>query len=75
MLPRWLSGKESAYNAGDIGSIPGSGRSPGKGNGNPLQYSCLGNPREAWEAIIHGVTKSQTRPSDRAGTHSKLTEP
>ena len=43
-LPRWLSGKESACQAGDMGSIPGLGRSPGEGNGNPLQYSCLGNP-------------------------------
>ena len=42
-LPRWLSGKESACNARDPGSIPGSGRSPGEGNGNPLQYSCLEN--------------------------------
>ena len=46
--------------AGDAGSIPGSGRSPGEGNGNPLQYSCLGNPmeRRAWQA--HGIAKSQT---------------
>ena len=45
------------------GLIPGLGISPGKGNGNPLQYSCLGNPmdREAWRAIAHGVTKSQIR--------------
>ena len=45
---------------GDLGSIPGSGRSPGEGNGNPLQYSCLENPmdREAWQATVHGVTKS-----------------
>ena len=42
--PRWLSGKESACNSGDVGLIPGWGRSPGGGNGNPLQYSCLGNP-------------------------------
>ena len=51
--------KESAYNAGDLGSIPGSGRSPGEGNGYPLQYSCLENPmdRGAWWAIVHGVTK------------------
>ena len=42
-FPRWLSGKKSAYNAEDTGSIPGPGRSPGGGNGNPLQYSCLGN--------------------------------
>ena len=45
---------------GDAGSIPGLGRSPGRGNGNPLHYSCLGNPmvREAWWATVHGVTKS-----------------
>ena len=49
-LPWWLSGKESACNAGDASLIPGSGRSPGEGNSNPLQYSCLGNSmdREAW---------------------------
>ena len=56
-------GKESACNAGDPCSIPGLGRSPGEGNGNPLQYSCLENPmdREAWQATVHGVAKSQTR--------------
>ena len=50
-------GKESACNAGDQGSIPGSGRSPGKGNSNPLQYSCLENllDRGAWQATVHGV--------------------
>ena len=42
----WLSGKESAASVGDMGSIPRSGRSPGEGNGNPLQYSCLGNPMD-----------------------------
>ena len=49
--------KEFAYNAGDLGSIPGSGRSPGEGNGNPLQYSCLENSmdREAWWATVHGI--------------------
>ena len=49
-FPRGSEGKASAYNAGDLGSIPGSGRSPGEGNGNALQYSCLGNPmdRGAW---------------------------
>ena len=62
-LPQWLSGKESAYNAGeavDSGLIPGSGRSPGGGNGNPLQYSCLGNSmdRGAWWATVPGVTQS-----------------
>ena len=45
-LPWWVSGKESAYNTGVSGSIPGSGRSPGAGNGDPLQYSCLGNPMD-----------------------------
>ena len=46
-------------NAGDLGSILGLGRSPGEGNGNPLQYSCLGNPtdRGAWQATVHGITK------------------
>ena len=56
-------GKESAYNAGDLSPIPGSGRSPREGSGNPLQYSCLENPmdRGAWWATVHGVAKSQTR--------------
>ena len=65
-LPGGSDGEASAYNAGDLGSIPGSGRSPGEGNGNPLQYSCLENPvdRGAWWATVHGVTKSQTRLSD-----------
>ena len=55
-------GEESAYNAGDPGSIPGLGRSSGKENGNPLQYSCLENPmdRGVWWATVHGVTKTQT---------------
>ena len=55
----WLSGKESACNSGDVGLIPGSGRSPGEGNGNLLQYSCLGNPmdRGAWRPTVHGVAK------------------
>ena len=50
---------ETACNAGDMSSIPGSGRSPGEGNGNPLQCSCLGNlmERGAWWAMVHGVTK------------------
>ena len=64
-LPWWFSGKESAYNAGDTGDaglIPGWGKSPGGGNGNPLQYSCLENlmDREAWRATDLGVKKSQT---------------
>ena len=55
-------GKESAYNAGDLGLIPGSGRSPSEGNGNPLQYSCLENPveRGAWQATVHEGRKTQT---------------
>ena len=58
-FPRSLISKESTCNAGDLGLIPRLGRSPGEGNGNPLQYSCLGNPmgRGAWRAIIHGVAK------------------
>ena len=58
--------KVSAYNEEDLGSIPGLGRSPGEGNGNPLQYSCLENPmdRGAWQAIVHGVAESQTQLND-----------
>ena len=58
--------KNPPANAGDIGSIPGLGRSPGEGNGNPLPYSRLENPtdRGAWWATVHGVAKSQTRVSD-----------
>ena len=61
-----LAVKNLPANAGDIrdmGSISGSGRSPGEGNGNPLQYSCLGNPmdRGTWQATVHGVAKNQTR--------------
>ena len=58
-IPWRLSGKESACNAGEVGSICGSERSPGEGNSNPPQYSCLGNPTErgAWQAAVHGVAK------------------
>ena len=58
-LPQWLSGKESTCNAGDMGLISGSGRSPRGGHGNPLQYSCLEKPmdRGAWRASVHGVQK------------------
>ena len=61
-----VNGKESTCNAGDPGLIPGSGRSPGEGNGNPLEYSCLENPmdRETWWATVYGVTKSQTQLSN-----------
>ena len=59
-------GKESAQNAGDLGLIPGLGRSPGGGNSNPLQYSCLENLMDggAWRATVHGVSKSRTQLSD-----------
>ena len=64
-LPQWLSGKESTCNAGDagdVGSIPGLGRYPGGGHGNPLQYSCLENPtdRHTWWATVYRVSKSWT---------------
>ena len=65
-FPRSSADKESACNAGDSGSIPGSGRSPGEGNGNPLQCSCLKNPmgRGAWRATVYAVAKSRTRLRD-----------
>ena len=67
--------KKQLANAGDVGdtcSNPGSGRSPGGGHGNPLQYSCLENPMEggAWQATAHGVTKSQTRLSTDRHVHT-----
>ena len=64
-------GKASACNVGDLGSIPGLGRSPGEGNGNPLQDSCLENPmdRGVWWATVHGVAKSRTWLSDFTFTH------
>ena len=73
-------GKESACNAGDPGSIPGSGKSPGERNGYPLLYSCLENSmdRGAWWATVHGVAKSQTQLSDLYFTiyllHRRLSE-
>ena len=62
----------SAGDTGDVGSIPGSRRSPGEGHDNPLQYSCLENPmdRGAWWATVHGITKNQTR-LNRLGTHDE----
>ena len=61
-------------NAGDAGLIPGSGRSPGEGDGNPLQYSCLENPtdRGAWRATVHGMAKSQTQLSDQTTAISSV---
>ena len=60
LFPGGSEVKASACNAGDMGLIPGSGRSPGEGNGNPLQYSCLENPMDegAWQATVHGVAES-----------------
>ena len=71
-IPWWLR-VESACNATDPGSIPGSGRFSGKGNGNPLQYSCLENPMNggAWKAIVCGVAKSQTQLSIFTSTSKK----
>ena len=62
MFPGVSHRKAAAYNAGDPGSIPGLGRSPGEGNGYPFQYFCLENPidRGAWRAIVHGVAESDT---------------
>ena len=70
--PWWLSGKEPACKAGDSGLIPGSGRSAGEGNDNPLQESCLEHPmdRGAWWATVHGVTKSQTQLRNQITTTS-----
>ena len=66
LFPRWFSGKESACEAGDAGSIPELGRSSEEGNGNPLQYSCLGNPMDRWalQVIVYGIAKSQTQLSN-----------
>ena len=59
-FPRGLVVKNLPANAGDLGLIPGSGRSLGEGNGNPLQYSCLGSPMDggAWQVIVHGVART-----------------
>ena len=72
-FPDGSASKDSACNAGDIGSVPGSRRSSGEGNDNPFQYSCLGNPtdRGAWWATVHRVAKSWEWVSDRT-THSWL---
>ena len=71
VFPGGSDGKASAYSAGDPSLFPGSGRSPGEGNGNPLQYSCLENPMDggAWQATVHGVSKSCTRLSDFTSLH------
>ena len=61
-FPAGTVAKNMAANTGDTGSIPEAGRSPGEGNGNPFQYSCLGNPmdRGTWQAAVHGITESNT---------------
>ena len=63
IIMTWYSSddKESSYNAGDLGSIPGSGRSPGEGNGNPLQYSCLENPMEEEPGGLHPMGLQRVR--------------
>ena len=68
-FPGGSDGKASAYNVGDPGSVPGLGRSPGEGNGNPLQYSCLENSmdREAWWATVHG---SQLDTTEQLSVHT-----
>ena len=75
-FPYSLVSKESACNAGDLGLIPGLRRSPGEGNGNPLQFSCLENAmdRGAWWVTVHGVAKSQaeaTKHTPRLSTHAQ----
>ena len=80
-FPGGSVGKETACKAGNVGSIPGSGRLPGEGNGNPPQYSCLGNPmnRGAWQAAVHGlarvrheVTKQQPQAEEVRGRRRAL---
>ena len=78
-FPHSSVGKSSACNAGDPGSTPGSGRSPGEGNGNPLQYSCLENPKDrgAWQTTVHGISRvghnSATKPPPKPLKNRKAT--
>ena len=73
-FPGGSDSKASAYNVEDLGSIPGSGRSPGEGNGKPLQYSRLENPMDggAWQATVHGVAKSWTWLSYFSSLHIEM---
>ena len=75
-FPGGSDGKVSVYNVGDLSSIPRSGRSPGEGSGNPLQYYCLENPmdRGAWWATVHGVTKSRTQLSNSTFQYMETTK-
>ena len=74
-LPRWLSGIEPPADAGDVGLIPGSGKSPGRGKDNPLRYPCLRNPtdRGTWQAKVHGVARqldaAKQQPGDSIRPH------
>ena len=72
-FPGGSDGEEYACNAGDSGLIPGSERSPGEGNGNPLRYSCLENPTERgpWRAPVHGASQSQKR-LKQLSTHTRI---
>ena len=76
-FPAGLEDKVSACNVGDPGSVPEWGRSPGEGNGNALQYSCLENPMDggAWEAAVSGIAKSWTRLSDFTSLHHVVHSP
>ena len=75
--PSGSDGKASACNVGDLSLIPGLGRFPGGGHSHPLQYSCQENPmgRGAWWATVHGLAKSQTRPSDKHSTECNYLHP
>ena len=70
LVRKWLSSTESTCNAENVGSTSGSGRSLGEGNGNPLRYSCLGNPvdRGAWQATVHGVAKESDMTERQSAT-------
>ena len=73
-FPGGSDGKVFAYNVGDLGLIPGSERSPGEGNGNPLQLSCMENPMNGgdWWATFHRVTKNRTRLNDFTFTFIRI---
>ena len=76
-FPGSSAGKESACNAGNLGSIPGLGRSPGGGHGNPFQYSCLKNPmdRGAWRATVYSIAKNRHNSVTKHSTHNITHQP